>query len=274
MEHDWIETNPALRIVKPGDENSRDRVLSRDELRELWAALHETEAKNGDGTSKPRLSQTLNDVFIVMLLTAQRCGEVCQMQWREVDLATGWWMIPGDVSKNHDPHRVPFTARSSRCSSAGDGADDRYVFSNHRHTCVSERAKKAAAIHCRRRRVVPVPCARLRRTAASYMGEAGVDRFHIAHVLNHRSVTHNTVTAIYDRYRYDKEKRAALEKWANVLTEIVDMKPAPTAAPTRPVSRANVDEFTRERHTRPDCSSHHRDPLEDLATTATADRRP
>jgi len=44
----------------------------------------------------------------------------------------------------------------------------------------------------------------LRRTAASYMGEAGVDRFHIAHVLNHRSVTHNTVTAIYDRYRYDK----------------------------------------------------------------------
>jgi hypothetical protein len=46
------------------------------------------------------------------------------------------------------------------------------------------------------------------------MGEAGIDRFHIAHVLNHRSVTHSTVTAIYDRYRYDKEKRAALEKWA------------------------------------------------------------
>ena len=37
------------------------------------------------------------------------------------------------------------------------------------------------------------------------MGEAGVDRFHIAHVLNHRSVMHSTVTAIYDRYRYDKE---------------------------------------------------------------------
>jgi hypothetical protein len=57
------------------------------------------------------------------------------------------------------------------------------------------------------------------------MGEAGVDRFHIAHVLNHRSVTHSTVTAIYDRYRYDKEKRAALGKWAEVLTGVVDMKP-------------------------------------------------
>ena len=61
----------------------------------------------------------------------------------------------------------------------------------------------------------------LRRTAASYMGEAGVDRFHIAHVLNHRSVTHSTVTAIYDRYRYDREKRSALEKWAKLLAETV-----------------------------------------------------
>ena len=82
-----------------------------------------------------------------------------------------------------------------------------------------------------------------RRTAASFMGETGVDRFHIAHVLNHRSVTHSTVTAIYDRYRYDKEKRAALEKWAEVLTGIVDVKPAPTTAPTRRAVRQNVYEF-------------------------------
>ena len=38
VERDWIEANPALRIVKPGDEKSRDRVLSRDELRELREA--------------------------------------------------------------------------------------------------------------------------------------------------------------------------------------------------------------------------------------------
>ena len=72
--------------------------------------MHETEAKKGDGTPKPRLSQTLNGVFLVMLLTAQRCGEVCQMQRQEVNLVTGGWMIPGDVSKDHDPHRVPLTS--------------------------------------------------------------------------------------------------------------------------------------------------------------------
>jgi site-specific recombinase XerD len=34
MEQDWIESNPAWRIRQPGEERSRDRVLSRDELRE------------------------------------------------------------------------------------------------------------------------------------------------------------------------------------------------------------------------------------------------
>jgi integrase len=222
VERDWIEANPALRIVKPGDEKSRDRVLSRDELRELWAALHETEAKDANGKKLPRLSQTLNDAFIAMLLTAQRCGEVCKMQWREADLAMGWWTIPGDVSKNHDPHRVPLTAPVLEVLQRRRfGADDRYVFSNHRDTCVSARAKKGAST-LSKGLSFEFRAHDLRRTAASFMAEAGVDRFHIAHVLNHRSVTHSTVTAIYDRYRYDKERRAALEKWASVLQGILN----------------------------------------------------
>jgi integrase len=116
----------------------------------------------------------------------------------------------------------------------------RYVFSNHRHTCVADRAKKAAAILCKGGVSFHFRAHDLRRTAASYMGEVGVDRFHIAHVLNHRSVTHSTVTAVYDRYRYYKEKRAPLEKWAAVLTDILDMKPAPTAAPARLVARVRM----------------------------------
>jgi integrase len=222
VERDWIEANPALRIVKPGDEKSRDRVLSRDELRELWAALHQTEAKDANGRRLPRLSETLNDAFILMLLTAQRCGEVCRMQWREVDLATGWWTIPGDISKNHDPHRVSLTEPVLEVLQRRRfGADDRYVFSNHRHTCVSARAKKAAST-LSKGLSFEFRAHDLRRTAASFMGEAGVDRFHIAQVLNHRSVTHSTVTAIYDRYRYDREKRHALETWAQLLSASVD----------------------------------------------------
>jgi hypothetical protein len=88
------------------------------------------------------------------------------------------------------------------------------------------------------------------------MGEAGVDRFHIAHVLNHRSVTHSTVTAIYDRYRYDREKRAALEKWAEVLAGIVEVKPAPTTAPARRTLRQNVYEFKPQARQRVQAAVH------------------
>ena len=61
------------------------------------------------------------------------------------------------------------------------------------------------------------------------------------------AVTHCTVTVIYDRYRRNKEKRAAIEKWAEVLAGIVDVKPAPTKAPARRAHRQNVSEFRRAR---------------------------
>ena len=79
------------------------------------------------------------------------------------------------------------------------------------------RASEEGGVHAVEGTLVRVRAHDLRRTAASYMGEAGVDRFHIAHILNHRSVTHSTVAAIYDRYHYDKEKRVALEAWAQLL---------------------------------------------------------
>jgi hypothetical protein len=44
---------------------------------------------------------------------------------------------------------------------------------------------------------------------------------HIHIALNHRSVTHSTVTAIYARYRYDKEKRTALETSAKFVEDII-----------------------------------------------------
>jgi len=109
------------------------------------------------------------------------------------------------------------------------GADERYVFSNRRHTSVSARAKKAVST-LSKGLSFEFRAHDLRRTVASFMGEAGVDRFHIAHVLNHRSVTHSTVTAIYDRYRYDKEKRAALESWVEVFSGIVGVAPKQASA--------------------------------------------
>ena len=45
----------------------------------------------------------------------------------------------------------------------------------------------------------------------------GITRFDVGKVLNHAE---SGVTAVYDRYGYDKEKRKALDAWSRKLVAI------------------------------------------------------
>jgi integrase len=58
----------------------------------------------------------------------------------------------------------------------------------------------------------------LRRTAASHMTGMGIPRFTVKKILNH---VEREVTAVYDRYFYDTEKREALEAWSKRLQVLV-----------------------------------------------------
>ena len=59
----------------------------------------------------------------------------------------------------------------------------------------------------------------LRRTTATRISGAGTSREVLRQILNH---VDRSVTARYDRYRYDNEKREALECWAATLKAITD----------------------------------------------------
>ena len=61
----------------------------------------------------------------------------------------------------------------------------------------------------------------LRRTAASGMAGLGIAPHVVEAVLNHKSGTIKGVAAVYNRYSYSPEKRAALEAWARRLDAIV-----------------------------------------------------
>jgi integrase len=66
----------------------------------------------------------------------------------------------------------------------------------------------------------------LRRTAASGMAGLGIAPHVVEAVLNHKSGTIKGVAAVYNRYSYADEKKAALEAWARKLDAIVRGKPA------------------------------------------------
>lgn len=240
LDREWIEANPAARIPDPGEERSRDRVLSDEELRELWASL-ECLASQGEETdedavqdlrAKARLTPATAHAFQVQLLTAQRSGEVRSMRWADVDLETGWWSIPASVAKNAKPHRVPLTKAvieilERRHELAGEGAI--FVFENRRGAgSIAHRGKKAASILCRGLSF-EFRAHDLRRTAATRMAEAGVPRDHIAKVLNYVEGG-PAATRVYDRYAYDAEKREALERWARRLQAIIEGKTSKVVA--------------------------------------------
>jgi len=66
------------------------------------------------------------------------------------------------------------------------------------------------------------------------MAQLGVAPIVLGHVINHRSVTKAGVTlAVYAHYNYAKEKREALELWAERLAGIVG-----TGAAVIPMRRA------------------------------------
>jgi integrase len=58
----------------------------------------------------------------------------------------------------------------------------------------------------------------LRRTAASMMTKSGIQRLTVKKILNHAD---REITAIYDRYEYDKEKKQAMNIWNTKLRLIL-----------------------------------------------------
>ena len=70
----------------------------------------------------------------------------------------------------------------------------------------------------------------LRRTVASHMTAMGIPRLIVSKILNH---VENSVTAIYDRHSYDSEKKDALEKWGNKLSEIIKSNQQKPPGPQR-----------------------------------------
>jgi integrase len=94
IQRDIVALNPCWNVPAPGKARSSDRVLSENELLNLWRVLH------GSGCREAGF-------YKLLILTAQRSGELARAEWTELDLSSGWWVIPAEKSKNGLPYRVP-----------------------------------------------------------------------------------------------------------------------------------------------------------------------
>jgi integrase len=183
----------------------RDRVLSRDELRALLPVLR---------TSGDPYATALR----LILLTATRRSEVAAARWRDVDFAAGAWVLPKTKTT---PHLLPLSRQAiallrTQLPAEANPAGLVFVGVNDKPLGNWEGATKRFQIVSGTGGWTRHD---LRRTAATLMGELGVQPAIIEAALNHVQI-HSQIASVYNKARYRPEVAAALQKLADLLDGI------------------------------------------------------
>jgi integrase len=202
VKEELVESSPAIQIDRPGKETERERSLSAEEIRIVWAALD-------------KLNYPWGPIYKFLLVTGQRRGEVAGMRWSEIN-GEGW-KLPGERAKKGKGHLVPLSSLAIEIL-AGVPQIGELVFRANTDTPLQGFEKATARVKNLTGPMEHWYIHDLRRTFATHMRSLGVERLVVSKLLNHAEAG---VTKIYDRYAADPEKTAAMERWANRLREII-----------------------------------------------------
>jgi integrase len=219
IERGLIETSPCDRLKRPAPEVKRDRVLDDRELALIWRATI-------------ALDFPYPPLIKLLILTAQRRGEVAEMTWSELDPELTLWTLPAERSKNGTIHQIPI-APAVRAILGGlprIAGEAGYVFTTTGRTPPSDfsNAKRDldnAITALNGAPIAPWRLHDLRRTAATAMARLGVQLPTVEKILNHVSGSFGGVQGIYQRHDFAAEKREALTRWADHVLALGQVKP-------------------------------------------------
>lgn len=228
VERDILQNTPFTGVKALAPNNSRERTLAEAEIKTLWGTL-----------DNAAMSDDIKRALKLVLVTAQRPGEVTGMHVREID--GRWWTIPAERAKNGREHRVYLT--DTAIDLVGDTNSKGFIFPSPH--LKKERPIDSHALPVAVRRNLESPLTDkngkplygkdgkpatenrldvdkftphdLRRTAATFMAGMGYMDEVIDAVLNH---VKQGIIRTYNRHKYDKEKQEALEAWERKLTSI------------------------------------------------------
>jgi integrase len=199
------ENNPAG-LCNRNPEKSRDRVLSRNELKQIWAALPDSD---------------YGAIVKLLVLTGQRASEISDLQWSEIDRECGLISLPPSRTKNRRRHVVPMSdiVRAILEARPRNGRDHVFGVGQKRGFTGWSRAKNALD------EVVKIPSWRvhdIRRSTATGMAEIGIQPWIIESILNHISGFKVGIAGVYNKSTHEAEKAAALSRWAAHVAALVE----------------------------------------------------
>ena len=214
-----LETNPtgAFEIADAGgQEQSRERWLSREELVQFFQTMPKTK-----GFSRQ------NELTMKLILVfCCRKMEFCGAAWEEFDFKNAIWHLPAERVKNGDAIDIPIPApalewlQELHCMSC----NSKWVLParkmQHRMIPHIQESTLSVALGKIKANMPNVPNFTIhdfRRTARSHLAALGIDPIVAERCLNHRI---KGVEGIYNLYKYDSECRKWLQVWADYLDEI------------------------------------------------------
>jgi len=217
VEREWIPANPAAGVKKKAepDPQEQGRELTVDELRAIWRAAVEIGYPGGH-------------IVRLLMLTGGRRDEARCAPRTELAKDLSEWIIPGTRYKTKRPHLVPLSepARDLLASCPKSGP---YLFSLN--------GKKPYAGHSRLKRIIDRRSGvkgwtlhDLRRAVRTQLSALQVPADIRARVLGHAKVG---MDRVYDLHDFKAEKKAALQRWAAYLMDVVarrDRKVVPLRA--------------------------------------------
>jgi integrase len=209
-----LDANPVTGTARE-PEKSRDRVLSANEIKQIWNALSDDH---------------FGSIIKLLLLTGARANEIAALRWEEIhdDMV----VLPAERTKNGRAHIIPLApparailAAQSRRSTAAD--QPRELVFGIGEGAFAGWGKCREQLNQRIERTAGRPLDHwsphdLRRTCATGMADLGIQPHVIEAVLNHVSGHRAGVAGIYNRATYSAEKRQALDRWADHIMAIVE----------------------------------------------------
>ncbi|MDE1546296.1 tyrosine-type recombinase/integrase [Dechloromonas agitata] len=214
-----------------GKEEARDRWLTREEITQLFQAMREMLG---------RFSIENMHAVRLLLLLAVRKEELVAAPWSEFDLAAAVWHLPEERTKTSSAIDIPLpplaveTLRELHRLANGSA----YVFPARKmqHRMIPHidlntlNAALSKHIKPKLKEVPNFTIHDFRRTARTHLAALGVDPFVAERCLNHKV---KGVEGIYNRHDYFDERRAALNKWAELLKALEEGRQDYNVVPLR-----------------------------------------
>ena len=236
VDRELIEIDPTARIKKKslGKDIERDRVLSHQEILELFRRFNVKSIPNGRVQESFEFSEIAQLALKLQFATMARIGEVLSANWCDIDLENRLWFIP--ETKNGLRHEVYLSdwsvALIERLRTTTKNQDG-YLFPSSRtntHICSKTITKQVAD----RQRGENLPMSGrtkhtsvlllsggqwrphdLRRTGATLCAKLGILPEVIEKCLNH--VEQSKIKRIYQRASYSDEKAKAWQVLGDYL---------------------------------------------------------